>query len=238
MQQATSLLAAGAEVHSKLAGDALELCAGRQASTIVSILAVLGEAYGQVKQVDQMALLSRFTTERFDSAKEALPQWIARKYATAIKLPTMLPPGPAFEASMMNALLSLLPPHFDAVCNELRANLPASWRQAEARLIDFDRTTQQRTEVQGFTYATQATGEAEALRQRAQVLEARLRDRSSGAVKKQWTKKTVDKGATAAQKGYRCYVCKQRGHLKKDCPQRKQAHNGRRTGGKAKAQRS
>ena len=210
--QATALLAVGTEVRSKLAGGALELCAGRQASSIVSILRVLDEAYGQVKQVDQMALLSRFTTERFDSAREELPQWIARKYATAVKLPTMLPPGPAFEASMMNVLLSLLPYHFDAVCNELRANLPASWRQVESRLIDYDRGAQQRTEVQGQVYNVSVKGEESALSR----LEQRVEELTALVAK---TRQPKSQGARRDA----CWWCGEPGHKKVDCAKRTKA---------------
>ena len=51
-KDATSYVAVGAKVRSCLRGEALELCCGRDATTLVQILDVLSDAYGKMQVVD------------------------------------------------------------------------------------------------------------------------------------------------------------------------------------------
>ena len=152
-QQAAAMVELGSKIRTRLDGSPLNLVAGKRAATVVEVLRVLDEAYGEVRGVDKAAAFRRLFQERYGPKEQSAEDWIAAKHAAALRLPDQIPAGTVFEANMRHVLLELLPAHFGGIVNELRASNSCSWRYLEQRIVDFDKTTRmEKSEVSGALY--------------------------------------------------------------------------------------
>ena len=197
-RDATAYVALGSKVLTCLKGEALQLCCGRRATTLVQVLDVLQEAYGCMQVVGKMRLMHLVHTERYDPEAQALDQWVAEKHSAALKLGTVFATKETFHQNMMTVLLTLLPSQFDTVANQLRSAPPPTWQEVVARLRDYDSACKnEKNEVQGHVY--------QSLQKEVKELRALLTK----------TQKGGGKGNSRTKKS--CYRCGRVGHLLKDC---------------------
>ena len=196
-KEATAYVALGAKVLGCLKDDALSLCCGRQARTLVQVLEVLEEAYGNTQAVDRMAMTQKLYQEPYDPVEETLDQWVSRKHATAVKLgETFATTQRTFSQNLTTVPLTLLPSSFDMVANALRAAPPATWQEVVARLRDYDSASRlEKKEVQGHVFMS--------LQREVKELRTLLSRTYKGGGKGQ-TKKT-------------CWSCGKAGHVQKEC---------------------
>ena len=142
-------------VSAKIKGAAQTLCTQAGANTLYPMLRVLQAAFGRDLDVDKVGLHRSFMQDKWRPAKESLIEWCSRKFHICQKIPDFIPAS-AIEANMRSALLNLLPPHFETVAAQLRANPPKTWQEIQSRLLDWDRSQsgKEKCEHQGSNSTT------------------------------------------------------------------------------------
>ena len=189
----------GACVQSKLEGEALTLCCSGHAQNLGATLRILGDAHGVVQEVDRMCMQHALHSERYEPEREELSQWVSKKQSAALKLGhTFAATEDAFDRNMKTVLLTLLPPQFDGVANEMRASPPPTWHDVVRRLRDLDAAQRQcKQEVQGYVYRPDAGAETTRIQKLEQRVESLLQRTQNDQ--------------------RRCYACGKRGHIAAKC---------------------
>jgi hypothetical protein len=216
-KQVVDFVTLGQAVRASLRGKAMEYAMESSAKNLIDVMRVLDEQWGEVSAVDEHALHEEFLTIKWDPSKISLGDWILQKHSIASRIPGIIPPGKVLNRHMLQVMTSRLPDRFGPLCGDIRCKPPSDWREAQKRLVDFEKATQMaKIEPSGATFTAKANWSDGRVKGKGKGKQG-FRGRGQGK-----------QGFSNKNKGSACFNCNKDGHWARDCRMPKKSQDEKR----------